>query len=124
MALELLVDLGHGLVDQERTTQDQDQAAPAEPQGRDRPDPEQWLGQADDPGREEQQDDPQDQRRAESDDPDPLPLLGRQVVCEDRDEHQVLDAEHQLEPEQRQEGDPEIGVLKSPAGQMVRYDTH
>ena len=67
-------------------------------------------GQPDDPRDREQQQDAHHHREAEADDPGAVALLRRQPLDEDRDEDDVVDAEHDLEHRQGQQGDPRLGV--------------
>ena len=71
---------------------------------------EQRLRQADDPGQDQQQADPHEHRQEQADHARLPLLLGRQLVDQDRDEDDVVDAQHQLERGQRQEGDPGLRV--------------
>jgi hypothetical protein len=93
LALEVLVDLVGALAQQEEPAEDQDHVAPRDllPYYR-----EQRRGEPDDPAQREQQEDPHDQRQPESQPPgERLALLG-QLVHQDRDEHDVVYAQHDL----------------------------
>ena len=100
------MDLGRGLPQQEEATTDEDHVAPRElvpGNGEER------FGQADDPGDRQQQQDPHPHRQTQADVPRLIALGRRQALHEDRDEDDVVDAEHDLEHGQRQQGDPGLG---------------
>ena len=91
--IDRVVDFLGRLPDQEQTTRDQDQVLPREfiaHDGEDR------LHQTDQPGDDRQQGQTHDQRQADTDAPHLLPLMLGQFVRQDRDEDQVVDAEHDL----------------------------
>ena len=106
-ALERLADLGRGLPEQEDAAADEDEVAPRELVAVER---EHGRRQADDPRDGQQQRDAHAHREAESDVPGPVAVVGRQALDEDRDEDDVVDAEHDLEHREGDEGDPDLGV--------------
>ena len=111
--LEPLMDLGDRLINEERPTEDENQVAPAElERAALLTEPEQWVGQSDDPGCREQQANPHEHRERQPENTSPLLLLLRQLAREDRDEHDVVDAQHELENKKGEEGDPEIRARK------------
>ncbi|MFT3974476.1 MAG: hypothetical protein QM699_13805 [Amaricoccus sp.] len=100
VALKRLVDLHRRLVDQEQPARGEDQvlAAHVVAEGM-----EQRLGQADDPADEHEQHQPRHQRQRHAGVARRrLPLL-RQLADEHRDDHQIVDAEHDLQHGQGQE---------------------
>ena len=101
--IDRVVDLLGRLPDQEEAAGDQDQVAPGEavPEGG-----EDGLGQPDDEGDGREQDEPHDQRRRDAEAARPDPVLGRQLVGQDRDEDEVVDAEHHLHRDQRHHAPP------------------
>ena len=105
--IDRVVDLLGRLPDQEEAARDQDQVAPGEavPEGG-----EDGLGQADDEGDGREQDEPHDQRRRDAEAAGPGPVLGGQLVGQDRDEDEVVDAEHHLHRDQRHHGRPALGL--------------
>jgi hypothetical protein len=70
------------------------------------------LGQTDDPGDRQQQGDAHAGREAETDGARPRLLCRRQPVGDDRQEHDVVDAEHDFQGRQRQQAGPCIGLAK------------
>ena len=75
-------------------------------------DREQRRGQPDQPGQHEQEPDAHEHREEQADAPRELAPLGRQLVDQDRDEDDVVDAEHELERGQRGKGDPGFGTAE------------
>ncbi|MNN79536.1 hypothetical protein D3C81_1961890 [compost metagenome] len=69
-------------------------------------------GQADDPANGGQQGQTHDQGQADADAARALTMLGRQLVRQDRDEDQVVDAEHDFHHHQGHEGGPGGGVAQ------------
>ena len=102
-----LVDLGGALPDQEQAAQDQDQVAPGDLHAEHA---EQRRHQSDDPGQHQQQADAHEHRHEKPEAPRKLALFLRQLVHQDRDEDDVVDAQHQFEQGQRGKGDPGLGV--------------
>jgi hypothetical protein len=107
LALQRLEDLGRGLPEQEQAAADEDQVSPRELDAGDR---EHRRGQADDPRDGQQQQDAHAHREPQADVAGAVALARRQLADEDRDEDDVVDAEHDLEHRQRQQGDPGLGV--------------
>src|SRR3712207_6549422 len=106
-ALEVLVDLEGALAEQEEAAQDQDQVAPGDLLAQDR---KERRGEPDDPAEGQNQQDAHDQRQPETEAPgEGLPLLG-QLVNEDGDEDDVVYPEHDLQGQQREESDPDLGI--------------
>ena len=70
----------------------------------------QRRGQPDQPGDRRQQQQPHHQRQPDADAPRLALLLGRQLVRQDRDEDEIVDAEHDLHHDQRSEGGPGGGI--------------
>src|SRR5439155_944247 len=102
----LVVDLPRGLAHEEEADDDQDEVAPGE---RVAEDGEQRPREAHQPRDREEQPDPNAEREGQ---PDPTrdSLLARgQTAREDRDEHDVVDAEDDLEGGQRRERDQAVG---------------
>ncbi|MNT24953.1 hypothetical protein D3C72_1604540 [compost metagenome] len=110
-----VVDFLGGFPHQEQTAGDQDQVAPAEggiealamdaqvEDGR---------RQADDPADGGQQTQAHDQGQTNADAAGALAMLGRQLVRQDRDEDQVVDAEHDLHDHQGHKSRPGGGVAQ------------
>ena len=109
LALDRFEDLGACLPEQEQAADDQDDVAPRELEA---PDRDHRGGQADDPRDGQEQQDPHARREAEADQPRTVALLGRQPLHEHGDEDHVVDAEHDLERRQREQGDPRLGVAQ------------
>ncbi|MNV69796.1 hypothetical protein D3C71_1627230 [compost metagenome] len=100
---DVLMDLARGLPDQERAPGNQDDVAPGNAFAKDRED---RLGQRHDPGNRRQQAQAHHQRKS---DPQPPRLLAHgfgQLVGQDGDENQVVDAEHDLHDHQCGQGGP------------------
>ena len=93
-----------GLEQQEQAAGDQDQvpAGQAETAERD-----QGRGQRDQPRHDRQQPQPHQQGQRQADQAGAVALLGWQAVGEDGDEHQVVDAEDDLEHDQRGQAQPD-----------------
>ncbi|MDR6232680.1 hypothetical protein QE440_000421 [Pseudomonas psychrotolerans] len=68
------------------------------------------LGELDDPGHGAEQAQAHDQRQADAEAAGLLLLVGGQLVGEDGDEDQVVDAEHHFHDDQGGQGDPDGGV--------------
>ena len=98
-----VVDLLGRLPDQEQAAGDQDQVAKREAVAEGR---EQRCGHADDPGDRREKQQPHDEGGADAEATGPHAVLGRQLVRQDRDEDQVIDAEHDLHGDQRDHGCP------------------
>jgi len=113
-AFEPLVQLGRGLEQQEQAAAEQDQVAAGEilaPQG------EQRRGQRHQPRDDGQQPQPHEEREAQADEPCLVALARRQLLREDRDEDEVVDAQHDLQDDQRQETEPDGRV-----GEQLDHD--
>ena len=54
--------------------------------------------------------DAHEHREEQADAPRRLALRGRQLVDQDRDENDVVDAEHELERRQREKRDPDLRI--------------
>jgi hypothetical protein len=106
-AFELLVDLVRALRQPEEASDQQNQIAAGDllPEHG-----EQRRGEPDDPGQGEQQRDADEHGEREPDASRPRLLLDRELARQNRDEHDVVDAEHDLERRQRRERDPDLGV--------------
>ena len=68
------------------------------------------VDQADDPGQHQQQADAHEHRHEQAEAAREFAPLLRQLVDQDRDEDDVVDAEHELERGERREGDPGLRV--------------
>ena len=123
--LDVLVDLLRRLDQQEQTAGEQHEIAPRHAvieDGEDR------RGQPDQREQRREEGNAEDQRQRQPDLPRPLGLLLRQFADDDRDEHDVVDAEDDLEHGQRHEagengwiGDPRDdrhGGLRQAAGRV------
>ena len=104
--LELVMDLGDRLVDQEQSAEDEDDVLPREPEVADGED---LLGQGDEPSGEEDQDHAHRHREREPEVPGLRLLLLGELGGEDRDEDDVVDAEDDLEHEQCDEDRDQVG---------------
>ncbi len=107
VALHAAVDLPGGLGDEEEAAHDEDDVAAAELEAGDL---EERLREADDPVDAQQQQDAHAHRGQDADAPGPVALVVRQLVGQDGDEDDVVDAEDDLERRQRQQRDPDLGV--------------
>ena len=110
--LHLGMDLVRRLGDQEQPAGDQDDVVPGE---RAAEAAEHRIGQPHQPGQAEQQDDAEHQREREPDLARALGVLRRAARHQHRDEHDIVDAEHDLERRQGDERRPGIRI-----GQTVR----
>ena len=107
LALEVFVDLEGALAQEEQAAEDQDQVAPGDLLAQDR---KKRRGEPDDPTQGQEQKNAHDQRQPEPQAPgERLPLFG-QLVDEDRDKDDVVDPQHDLQGQQRQEGYPDLGA--------------
>jgi hypothetical protein len=70
----------------------------------------QRRGQLDDPGEGKEQEDTGQHCQAETDDASPFLLLAGQFVGQDRDEHNVVDPENDLEQGERSKANPRLRV--------------
>jgi len=116
------VDFLGGLPQQEEAAGDQDQVAPGEGQvqGAHRfPEREDRICEVDQPGQGRQQRKAHDQGQGDAQPPSLLTLLFRQLVRQDRDKDEVVDAEHHLHRDQGDQGRPGGGV-----GQKGNYGVH
>ena len=68
------------------------------------------LHQRDDERDEAEQHQPEAKRQADADQSRPAPILDGQLVGQDRDEDQIVDAEHDLHRHQRGERGPVGGI--------------
>ncbi|MNL12084.1 hypothetical protein D3C87_1329450 [compost metagenome] len=101
------MDLGGCLPQQEQATGNQDHVFPGK---RVAENLDHRIGQLDDERDGAQQTQAQDQRHADTDAPCPLSIVQGQLVGQDRDEDQVIDAEHDLHHNQGGKGDPGGGA--------------
>jgi hypothetical protein len=101
--IDAVVDLLGRLPEQEQAAGDQDHVLPREGVVHDRED---RRGQADDPGDHRQQGQAHHQRQRDADAADPLPVLGRQLVRQDRDEDQIVDPQHDFHDDEGDKGGP------------------
>jgi hypothetical protein len=92
---------------QERAARDQHDVAPGDVEAGEG---EHRLGEADDPGEREEQGHAPEQRQREPDLARHALLVLGQAPRDDREEDQVVDAEHDLERRQRQEARPHLVV--------------
>ena len=105
LALEPAVDLPGRLGDEEQAAAEQDEVAPGDVAAGHR---EQRLRQPDHPADGEQQQDAHAHGREQAHLSRSGLLLHGQLAREDRDEHDVVDAQHDLEGRERDQGDPGI----------------
>jgi hypothetical protein len=119
LAFERLVDLGRALPQEEEPAADEDQVTngdgPAE-------DDRKRLRQPEDPGDRQQQQDADPHREPETDPAPSCLLLRRQPSRDDREEDDVVDAEHDLQDRQRRQRDPRLGVGQEFHGPRVIED--
>jgi hypothetical protein len=104
-AFQLVVNFMGALGDEEQAADQQDHVAAGNPltgHGDER------RRQAHHPRDGQQQPEPRDHGQRQADDPRPLALLGPEPPGQDRDEHDVVDAEDDLEHRQREKGDPAL----------------
>ncbi len=73
---------------------------------------EQVAGQAGQPGQRQQQQDAGDAGHGDAELARDLALVHRQLADGDGDEHQVVDAQHDLDRTQRDQGHPDLGIGK------------
>jgi len=92
-----------GLEQQEHTTEQHDQVTPGEGLAEHL---DQWVGEGHQPGHAGQQAQAHDQRQAQADHPRAVALMRRQLVGENRDEHQVVDAQDDFQDDQGQQAQP------------------
>ena len=106
-ALEIGMDLLHGLVDQEDATGDQDQILAREALAKGR---KQWFGEAENPPNGKEQNQPRHQGQGHSELAGEWLLRGRQLADQERDDDQVIDAEHHLQGGQGEKAEPHLRV--------------
>ena len=106
--VDRVVDLLGRLPDEEQAAGDQDDVPPGEGLAEERED---RRGQLDDEGDRAEQHQAHDQRRADAEPAGALALMLGQLVGEDRDEDQVVDAEHDLQRDEREQRDPGGGIV-------------
>jgi len=94
LAFQPLVDLARPLVEQEKAAADQDDVPPRNAAAEQF---EQRLGEPDNPDDRTEQRQPRDQRQSQSGLSGALLPFRRQSPSEDRKEHQIVDAKHDLE---------------------------
>jgi hypothetical protein len=107
IGIDAVMDLLGRLPDQEHAAGDQDQVAPGKVVAEQT---EHRIGELHDEGDRAEQHEPQQQRAADADTPRPGALILRQLVGQDRDEDQVVDAEHDLHHDQGGERRPGMRV--------------
>lgn len=112
MAFEAFVQLHGGLEQQEHATEQHDQVAAGEALAEYL---EQRLGEGHHPRDARQQAQAHQQRQRQAEDPGAVAQVRRQLVGEDRDEHQVVDAEDDLQHDQGRQAEP---------GSRVSYPFH
>jgi hypothetical protein len=105
-AFERAVDLVHALPQQEQPAEDQDQVAAGDLLH----EREQRLGQPHDPGERQQQQDARQHRQQQPQPPCQRAARLGKAPDQDRDEDDVVDAEHDLQRRQGRERDPGVGV--------------
>ena len=105
----LVVNLARRLVDQEEAAGDQDQVAPRDAMAQHR---EQRRGELHDVGDTAQQAEPQDDRQPDAGAPCPRALMLRQLVGQDGNEDQVVDAQHDFHDHQGRQSQPGIRVVQ------------
>ena len=105
--LEALVQLHGGLEQQEHAAEQHDQVTAGEALAEHL---DQRLGQGHQPGDAGQQAQAHQQGQAQADQPRAVAQVRRQLVGEDRDEHQVVDAQDDFQDDQRQQAEPRGGV--------------
>ena len=106
-AFQALMQLQGRLEQQEQATEQHDQVAAGEALAEYL---DQRLGERDQPGNARQQAQAHQQRQRQADQPRAVAQVRRQLVREDRDEDQVIDAEHQLEQDQGEQAKPGRGI--------------
>jgi hypothetical protein len=107
VGLHLRVDLARRLEEQEEAAAQEDQVAPRElerPEGRDR------LREPDDPREQREEHEAGEERKREAHLARGGAAFLGQAVREDRDEEQVVDPEHDLEADERDEAHPDLGI--------------
>jgi len=103
------VDLRGALPEEEQAAGDQNHVSPRDSLVKDA---EQRLGEPHEPGERRQEPDAHHHGKQQPEPPDGLSPRRRQLVGEDRDEDDVVDAEHQLERDQRQECEPGLRIAQ------------
>jgi len=106
-SFQAMVDFVRAFADQKQPTRQQDQIAPGKRPPRER---KQRRGQAHDPGDAEQEHDASGHGQSESEQPGLALLVLRQAAGQDRDEHDVVDAQHDLQRGQRGQRRPGFGT--------------
>ena len=106
-ALHEAVDLPRCLPDEEGAAREQDDVAAGDLLAQHG---EHGRREAHQPGEREQQADAHEHGEPEADAPRELAPLRRQAIDQDRDEDDVVDAEHELERSQREESDPRLRI--------------
>jgi hypothetical protein len=101
--LQALMQFERGLEQQERATDQQDQVAPGKAEAVPF---DQGLGERDQPGHGRQQAKAHHQGQAQAKQAGMVALARGQLVGEDRDEDEVVDTEHDLQHDQREETRP------------------
>ena len=102
-----LVDFHGRLPHQEQAARDEDEIPAGDLRAGDR---EQRRGEAHDPRQHQQQPDAHEHGEEQADAARVLALLALELVDQDRDENDVVDAEHQLERRQREKRDPNLRI--------------
>src|SRR5439155_8149378 len=106
---EPLVNLARALVEQEEAASDQDDVPPGYRMAEHR---EQRPSEPDDPGDRGEQREPGDQRQRQPYPPRPILAFRRQAAGEDRNEHQIVYTEDNLERRQCQEACPDLRIAQ------------
>src|SRR5256885_4690534 len=99
------MNLARAFRDQEQTAGDENEFTAGDVDAKNR---EQWLGQPHHPGQREQEQNPQQHRKGETSAARAALLRERKLRGHDGDENNVVDAENDLEPDQRKETDPSL----------------
>ena len=95
--------LHRGLEQQEQAAEQHDQVTAREHLGEHL---KQRFGEGHHPRNTGQQAQAHQQRQRQADDAGPVALLGRELVSQNGNKHQVVDTEHQLQHDQRQQAKP------------------
>src|SRR5690606_30209309 len=109
LALQPLMQLHRALGEQEDTAANQDQVSAREGE---LTDAEQRLGERNNPRDREKQSDPHHQRERQADHARLVALMRWQLVREDRNKDEVVDAENDLKDDKGPKTDPDIRIRK------------
>ena len=120
-AFDVLMDLARALDQEKQAAGDEDEIAPGEVIAGDAED---RRGEMDHPGDAAEHDHPEHQRERKPDAPRRQPPFGRQPRYEQRDEHDIVDTEHDLHRAQGNEACPRVRVgqpVEHAVGGRVRW---